>query len=1009
MTNLRNLLHKLRHALPEPERFLWVDTQTVQWRPDAPFTLDVADFEIALTHAKTSAELAAAIKLCRGVLLPSCYDDWILPERQQWQRHLTDTLIQLISLREIKRDYRTAIDYAQQLLQCDPLDESTYYTLMRLHAAHGDRAGALRVYQRCIEMLQQEFAIAPAATTQELYQRLLTTVGTPPFPTGRIFEQTLAQDQPRLVGRTGEWKTMLDAWYRASSGKPHCLLLTGEAGVGKTRLAEELLAWAAHQGYPTAHAHCYAAEGSLTYTPVIAWLRSPAIYQTIGTLDVLWRSELARLIPELVLDQPNLPPPISQGWQRQRFFEALARATLLQNKPLLMFIDDLQWADRDTLEWLHYLLRFDPKARLVLLATVRNEEVSAGHPLQGLLTALQREKLLTEVALGPLNADETAALAMQMAGHVLSPTQAAHLYQTTEGNPLFVVETMQTEAQKIERSEQSDFLLYALPAKVHTVIQARLAQLSPLALELVSLAAAIGRAFSYQVLAQSTDQTEAMLVNSLDELCQRRIVRENGTDRYDFTHDKLREVAYNTLSAARRRLLHRRIAQVLVAIHQPQLDAVSGQVATHYELAGLTAEAVPHYQRAAEVAQRVYANAEAIRTYRHAIALLEGLVPEQQKLVPVLYEHLAEILLLTSQFDEGRITYQRAVAYIPVTDSITQARLYRKIGNTWREQYHYLEAQRSYAEAERVLGMAPAADASDKAAREHIQAWWQEWIQVLLEVDFVYYWIGQVQASDELQAKLKPVVDRDGTPYQQAKFLQQGIMTEFRRRQGLATPDMAIAAKRALILLQAANAYTMLPSAHFLVGFIQLWSGDPQGAQEPLQTTLTTAEQTGDLSLQARCLTYLAIAQRQCQRVEETEQTAMRSLATATTAHMPEYIGTAQANLAWVAWRSGKFDQARLYGGAALATWRQLPAGHGSAQTQWTALCPLIALTLDAGEIATAMGYVQLLLDPVQQRLPDALTALCEQALSAWENDASERVLPLLQQAVALAQQLHYL
>jgi tetratricopeptide (TPR) repeat protein len=188
-----------------------------------------------------------------------------------------------------------------------------------------------------------------------------------------------------------------------------------------------------------------------------------------------------------------------------------------------------------------------------------------------------------------------------------------------------------------------------------------------------------------------------------------------------------------------------------------------------------------------------------------------------------------------------------------------------------------------------------------------------------------------------------------------------------------------------------------------------LWSGDPQGAQEPLQTALAIAEQTGDLSLQARCLIYLAIAQRQCQRVEQAEQAATRALATAMTAHMPEYIGTAQANLAWVAWQAGRFEQARQHGCTALEAWRQLPAGHGSTLMQWTALCPLIALALHTGEIATAVDYIRLLLDPLQQRLPDALTTLFEQALFAWENDDPEQVSPLLQQAVALAQQLHYL
>ena len=371
-TNLRNLLHKLRHALPEPGHFLLVDAQTVQWRPDARFTFDVADLATALTQATTSAELVKAVQIYRGSLLPSCYDEWILPERQQLQRRMMDVLLELIRLLESERDYRTAIAYAEHLLQYEPFDETTYCTLMRLHAANGDRAGALRIYQRCVDLLQEEFAAAPASTTQELYRRLLATENTPPTHTGQHFDRALAQDHLPLVGRTGEWKSMTDAWYRASSGSPHCLFLTGAPGIGKTRLAEELVAWVAHQGFSTATAHCYAAEGSLTYTPVIAWLRSPAIHKALGALDVLWRSELARLLPELVIEQPNLPQPapITQGWQRQRFFEALACAVLTQNKPLIMFVDDLQWADRDTLEWLHYLPRFDPKARLLLLATV---------------------------------------------------------------------------------------------------------------------------------------------------------------------------------------------------------------------------------------------------------------------------------------------------------------------------------------------------------------------------------------------------------------------------------------------------------------------------------------------------------------------------------------------------------------------------------------------------------------------------------------------------------------
>ena len=115
----------------------------------------------ALTQARTCAELETVVKLYRGTLLSSCYDEWIMPERQQLQRRMTDALLQLIRLLETERNYRSAIVYAQRLLQYEPFDETTYCMLMRLHAANGDRAGALRIYQRCVDLLQDEFAAAP--------------------------------------------------------------------------------------------------------------------------------------------------------------------------------------------------------------------------------------------------------------------------------------------------------------------------------------------------------------------------------------------------------------------------------------------------------------------------------------------------------------------------------------------------------------------------------------------------------------------------------------------------------------------------------------------------------------------------------------------------------------------------------------------------------------------------------------------------------------------------------
>jgi tetratricopeptide (TPR) repeat protein len=160
-----------------------------------------------------------------------------------------------------------------------------------------------------------------------------------------------------------------------------------------------------------------------------------------------------------------------------------------------------------------------------------------------------------------------------------------------------------------------------LPPKVQAVIATRLAQLSPPARELASVAAVIGRAFAVDVLAKASDASEEALVRGLDELWQRRIVREHGVDAYDFSHDKLREVTYADQSPTRRRVLHRRVAEALETLHAADLDSVSGQIAVHYDMAGLAGNAIHYYQRAAEVAQQVYANAEAITYLSRALEL----------------------------------------------------------------------------------------------------------------------------------------------------------------------------------------------------------------------------------------------------------------------------------------------------------------------------------------------------------------------------------------------------
>lgn len=246
--NLRNILHRLHHALPEADHVLRVDSQTVQWQPDIPICLDVADFETAIIGAdqteamRDSAALQAALEravsLYQGDLLPDCYDDWILPERERWREMMLGALARLIILSESRFDYRTAIHYAQQLLRHDPLQEATYRHLMRLYALSGDRVNALRTYQTCVAVLEQELAVEPSLATLEAYEQLWSNRPPPvSIPENEVLSPStnLPFQLTSFIGREREIVEV----KRLLTGT-RLLTLTGPGGGGKTRLALEV-------------------------------------------------------------------------------------------------------------------------------------------------------------------------------------------------------------------------------------------------------------------------------------------------------------------------------------------------------------------------------------------------------------------------------------------------------------------------------------------------------------------------------------------------------------------------------------------------------------------------------------------------------------------------------------------------------------------------------------------------------------------------------------------------
>jgi hypothetical protein len=501
----------------------------------------------------------------------------------------------------------------------------------------------------------------------------------------------------------------------------------------------------------------------------------------------------------------------------------------------------------------------------------------------------------------------------------------------------------------------------------------RLNQISPAAHELLGVAAVIGRSFNVRVLAGAAEASDAALMRSLDELWHRRLIREQAADAYDFSHDKLRAAAYAELSPARRRLLHRRVAEAIEADPATDLAAASGQIGAHYEQAGHGERAARYYGEAATAAQRVFANAEAIGYLRRALAQIESSPAVGPRLIAAGFsESLGDLLHMTGQHAEAREAYLRSLEFMPAADGpagdMARAELQRRIGNAWRDQYQYGEALAAYGQAEVELRLRP--DSCDATL-------WQTWLSIQLERLQTAYWLAQTERMFDLLADIRPVAERHGSRLLRAR-LSQFEAWAMVRRDGTASESAVAAMAEYVSAVEESGSTRALPAAHFQFGIILVLHGDLDRAEPELLAGLRAAERTGDISLEARCLTYLTMVSRRRQHIETVRAYAERSLRVAEAGKMPDYIGAANANQAWLAWRAGDQAQARTLGRQALNDWAGAAIVFAS---QWLALWPLLAVALAERQIPAAIDYAKALLDPKQNRPPEALQLALAEAI----------------------------
>jgi DNA-binding SARP family transcriptional activator len=629
------------------------------WRPDTAELVwtDIAVFQELTRPSATRDQLDTAVELWRGPFLEgfdlrdcSDWDEWLELERAAWQQRMLDVLERAAEAHAGEGDWSGALAHARRALAIDPLQERFHRQVMRLYERAGDRAAALSHYRSAQQTLEQELGVQPDPRTQRLYRDILagTAEGAGPSEreraTGHVIPSHDEPDRPArrqptfpLVGRRSQLEQLLGAADEAAAGRGKLVAIDGEEGIGKSRLVEEML-WLL-DGQPARDllparrwtvllGACHASERGLPYHPFVDLLTAAvAGYNADVALPDVWLAEVARLVPDLVEQRPDLPTPARLDPQQEarRLFEGAARFFGALPAPSLLVIEDLHWADEGSLRMLDYLAHHDALRSTLLVTTVRSEDVE--QQLLDMLRGLERQRLLERLELGPLPVEATVQLLREVV-HDDVRQLGQQLHAETEGNPLFAVETIRSllESGELQLGVAARNGPTPLPESVQAAIRARLARLDADAHELARAAAVLGGDVDFDHARGVASQDEERALAALERLLSSHLLRELsgevGEALYTFSHDKVRQVVYDDLSGARRRVQHRRALDVL---GEPAARTPPERLAYHALRAQAWDQAVRWCELAADAALAVFAYASAATLYEQALDALERL------------------------------------------------------------------------------------------------------------------------------------------------------------------------------------------------------------------------------------------------------------------------------------------------------------------------------------------------------------------------------------------------
>ncbi len=622
LANLRKALSNLRQLVGpyllinrceaglNPESNYWVDALAFQqaalrWLPRAETTPggldDAAMEELQHCAAGYNGEFLDAFRARTSVN----FEDWMLLERQRLHNLAGQVFFQLGAQHAARRRYVEALTASSRLLSLAPWNEDAHRQRMSLLACQGHRAAALRQYEIFRQALQDKLGAQPGAEIQALYQRLAQGDGTLPEMIGA--PSTRPVHRLPFVGREDEHAWLLQRWSASQRWQGGLTLVAGEAGIGKTRLMEQVLEQVALQGGVVMSGRCYELNRALPFQAIHDALRN--------YLADLPEEARPQLSDDLLMDVERLLAAAREAWPNG----------------ITLFLDDLQWADADMLDFLHYLVCRLSNGPCWFVGTYRPTEISPDHPLTRLMNSLENDSLLFSLSLQPLSEQEVARLVDLIAapGSVFLALPAAELaealFSESQGNPSLLTEMVpwlqECDDPRLASSTlQALHLPSLLSERAQLLIRRRIERLDETSQYLLSLAAAFDQPFDSEMLQAAGDCSREVVERAVKGWLDCRLVRSQG-GRMDFIHDTTRSYLFNAVPAPLRRLLHARLGAALEALY-PYSNRPFEPLAHHFDLACNWRKALLYLKLAGDEAAQAGAGEQAQRHYLRGLEIV---------------------------------------------------------------------------------------------------------------------------------------------------------------------------------------------------------------------------------------------------------------------------------------------------------------------------------------------------------------------------------------------------